>query len=236
MFDEKQAPPEFPEELLAEVNTLIASLRSRLVDRIDLPEPPTGARLFNLVRAYLQAHLRRALTFLDGGYAEFKAGRPLMTDMATRAIYGSVANLCDFSDKLKPLCDKGDLDAIDQLATKSAFVTRIPSFLEKYGAHLQSTNVITQVKQMGKRFPDFVSAYDHLSDVVHPNGLGAIVYFAEIGDAIVTFGDKPEKATAAVHSLCVAAALLGFMEHEMDEIENRLKTLNAALVDKQAVG
>ena len=207
----------------------LTRLRSRLVDRIDLPEPPTGARLFNMIRAYLQAHLRRALTFLDGGYAELLAGRPLITEMATRAIYESVANLCDFADKLKPLCDAGNMEAIDELATKSAFVTRIPSFLDKYGKHLQSTNVVTQVKNMGKRFPDFVEAYDHLSDVVHPNGLGAIVYFAEIGDAVVSFGDKPEKAGGAIHSLCVAATLLGFMELEMDEIEKRLQAINAGL-------
>jgi hypothetical protein len=229
MFERSQFPPEFPDELCDEVNVRIDRLRARLVDRIDLPEPPTGTRLFNLIRAYLQAHLRRALIFLDGGYAEIKAGRPLMTEMATRAIFESVANLCHFADNLKPLCDKGDLDAIDALATKSAFVTRIPSFLEKYGAEMQSTNVVIQVKHMAKRFPDFVGAYDHLSDVAHPNGLGSIIYFADIGDGVVTFGDKPDKAAGAIHSLCVAAALLGYMEYEMDEIEKRLLLLNAAL-------
>jgi hypothetical protein len=228
LFDRSQCPPEFPDELLADVNAIINRLRSRLVTRIDLPEPPTGTRLFNLVRAYLQAHLRRVLTFLDAGHAEFLAGRPLMTEMATRAIYESVANLCDFADKLRPFCDAGDLTAIDELATKAAFVTRIPAFLEKYGKHLQSTSVLTQVQKMAKRFPNFVEAYDHLSDVVHPNGLGAIVYFAEIGDGVVTFGDKPEKAKGAIHSLCVAAAFMAFIEFEMDEIERRLQSLNAA--------
>jgi hypothetical protein len=79
MFERSQFPPEFPDVLCHEVNALIDRLRARLVERIDLPEPPTGTRLFNLIRAYLQAHLRRALTFLDGGYAELNAGRPLMT-------------------------------------------------------------------------------------------------------------------------------------------------------------
>ncbi|WP_316204192.1 hypothetical protein [Bradyrhizobium sp. SZCCHNS3051] len=229
MFERAQAPAEYPDEFLAEVNALVERLRARLVDRIDLPEPPTGTRLFNMIRAYLQAHLRRALTFLNGGHAEYLGGRPLMTEMAARAIYESVANICDFSDKLKPLSDAGDMQGIDELATKSAFVTRIPSFLEKYGEHLQSTNVVTQVKKMSKRFADFVGAYDHLSDVAHPNGLGAIVYFAEIGDGVITFGDKPEKAERAIHSLCIAATLLGFMELEMDEIEKRLQGLNAML-------
>jgi hypothetical protein len=229
IFDREQAPPEYPDELLAEVNALVDRLRAKLVQRIDLAEPPTGVRLFNMIRAYLQAHLRRALTFLDGGHAEYLAGRPLMTEMAARAIYESVANICDFADKLKPLCDSQDFQAIDELATKSAFVTRIPSFLDKYGQHLQSTNVITQVRKMSKRYADFVGAYDHLSDVAHPNGLGAIVYFADIGNDVITFGDKPEKAAGAIHSLCIAATLLGFMELEMNEMERRLKTLNGAL-------
>lgn len=234
MFSREEAPPEYSDELLAEVNALVGRLRARLVDRIDLPEPPTGTRLFNMIRSYLQAHLRRALTFLDGGYAEYLAGRPLMTEMAARAIYESVANLCDYSDKLKPLCDVGNLEAIDALATKSAFVTRIPSFLEKHGKDLQSTNVVTQVQKMAKRFPDFVSAYDHLSDVVHPNALGAIVCFAEISDGVVTFADRPEKRTGAVHSLCIAATLLAFVELEIADIDSRLKTLNTTLATKDS--
>jgi hypothetical protein len=68
LFNESDLPPGVPEEVMHGVNTVIAGLRGRLVKEIVLPEGPLGLRVPNLVRGYLQAHLRRMLTFLDGGY------------------------------------------------------------------------------------------------------------------------------------------------------------------------
>src|SRR5258708_5629546 len=112
-FDKSQCPPETPQDIFDATNELIGRLRAKLVKEIPFPEPPTGIRIFNKVRGYHQAHLRRILTFLDGGLAEYAAGRPLMTELATRAIYENVANLCDFTETLKQLCNELDFDGID---------------------------------------------------------------------------------------------------------------------------
>jgi hypothetical protein len=228
-FDKSQCPPGTPDEVLQLVNLVIDKLRARLGHQINLPEPPTGIRVLNLVRGYLQAHLRRLLTFLDGGYDEYHAGRPLMTELATRAIYENVATLCDFTDKLKPLCDALNIESIEQHVSKAAFVTRIPSFLEKHGEDARAPNILNQIDKMDKRYTNFREAYDHLSDLVHPNGLGAVVYFSTIKDGVMSFVNDAVNPERAIHSLFIAALLLGFVEVEITDVETRLSKLNATI-------
>jgi hypothetical protein len=229
LFDESHLPPGIPEEFMHGMNTVIAGLRGRLVKEIILPEGPLGLRVPNLVRGYLQAHLRRMLTFLDGGHAEYLAGRPLMTELATRAIYENVASLCDFTDKLKPLCEAVDYDGIEKHVTKAAFVTRIPSFIESSGEDLKAPNILTQIDRMTKRYNGFREAYDHLSDIVHPNGLGAIVYFAKMPGDLISFVDDGVTPERAMHSLFAAASLLVFAEVELNAAEKALQKVAAVV-------
>ncbi len=232
VFDESQLPPGMPEELLHGVNGVVARLRGKLVKEIVLPEGLLGLRVPNLVRGYLQAHLRRMLTFLEGGHAEYLAGRPLMTELATRAIYENVASLCDFTDKLKPLCDAVDYAGIEKHVSKAAFVTRIPSFLESSSADLKAPNILTQIDRMTTRYTGFREAYDHLSDIVHPNGLGAVVYFARMPGDLISFVDNAVTPERAIHSLFVAAFLLAFVEVEMNIAEAGLQKVADAVMEQ----
>ncbi len=71
---------------------------------------------------------RRCLTFVEAGVAEPDASRSLAAELCTRAIYESTATICDFTDKLKPLCEANDYAGVEALVSKAAFATRIPSF------------------------------------------------------------------------------------------------------------
>jgi hypothetical protein len=175
------------------------------------------------------------LTFLDGGLAEYVAGRPLMTELATRAIYENVANLCDFTERLKPLCDELDFVGIDDHIMTAAFVTRIPSFLEQQGDSLKAPHILKQIDKMVKRAPTFRQAYDHLSDLVHPNGLGAVVYFSTIENNTMKFVDDAVELRRPVESLFLAAVLFAFVELEVNDIESRLQKLNVVATGIQAI-
>lgn len=221
-------------ELLHGVSVVIARLRGRLVEEIVLPEGPLGLHVPNLVRAYLQGHLRRMLAFLEGGQAEYVAGRPLMTELATRAIYENVATVCDFTDKLKPLCDAVDYAGIEKHVQKATFSTRIPSLLESSGQDLKAPNILSQIDRMMKRYTEFREAYDYLSEIVHPNGLGAVVYFAKMpgtGDRF-SFPDSAANTDRSIQSLFIAASLLTFVETEMDATETALKKVVEAMTTK----
>jgi hypothetical protein len=224
-FSRSEAPPELDDDHLAPINAVIARLRGKLVSQISLPGNARGLRTLNLVRGYLQAHLRRMIMLVDGGHAEFIAGRPLMTEMASRAIYENVANYCDFSEKLKPLCDTENYAAIDVLVRKSSFTARLPTLLSEGDTPVPS--ILGKIDKMNKRYADFRSAYDHLSEIVHPNGLGSIVYFARMSQTELTFFDRAAVPERAIQSLISASFMLLFVDYELIEIESRLQHMEA---------
>lgn len=233
-FDREKRPTEISPEIMDEINALVDRLQARKVAEIKLPEPPLGLRVPNLVRCYLQAHLRRCLTFLDGGVVEIEAGRPLVAELCSRAIYENIAVICDFTETVKPLLDGGDYAGVEKVVTQSAFVTRIPSFLEKHGDEIKAPQILNLIDKLKKRAPTFREEYDHLSDIVHPNGLGAVVYFTKIENAVATFADAGNNPERARTSLIVAALLLAHVELAIDDTEQRLKKLSAEIVAKNA--
>jgi hypothetical protein len=228
-FSRSESPPEVDDDHLEAINAVIARLRGKIVSQISLPGHVRGLRTLNLVRGYLQAHLRRMIMFVDGGHAEHIAGRPLMTELASRAIYENVANYCDFSEKLKPLCETMDYETIDDLVRKSSFTTRLPDLLAEHGKDIAAPNILGQIDRMNRRYPDFRSAYDHLSEIVHPNGLGSVVYFARMSDTELTFFDKAAVPERAIESLISASFMLLFVDYELNEIESRLQRMEANL-------
>jgi hypothetical protein len=190
LFDRNKPSGEITSEVIDDANAVVERLRALRVPQIALPEPGTGLRAPTLVRCYLQAHLRRCLMFLEAGTAEVEAGRPLATELCTRAIYENIATICDFTDKMKALCEAADYSGVEQLVTKAAFVTRIPSFITQHGDDVKAPQILNQIDKMNKRYANFREAYDHLSDIVHPNGMGAVIYFSTIADGCVAFKDS----------------------------------------------
>ena len=161
-----------------------------------------------------------------------------MTELATRAIYENVATVCDFTDKLKPLCDAVDYAGIEKHVQKAAFSTRIPSLLESSGQDLKAPNILSQIDRMMKRYTEFREAYDYLSEIVHPNGLGAVVYFSKMpgtGDRF-SFADSAANTDRSIQSLFIAASLLTFVETEMDATETALKKVVEAMTSPPLSG
>lgn len=80
---------------------------------------------------------------------------------------------------------------------------------------------------MDKSYVNFREAYDHLSDIVHPNGLGAVAYFGTFTYGLAEFnnsGNNPERARG---SLIVATLLLLYVELALALTEQRLQKLSA---------
>ena len=230
MFDRNKITPEIPSQAIDMANAVVERLRNRKVPQIVLPEAGTGLRVCNLVRCYLQAHVRRCLIFIEAGAAELDLDRPLAAELCTRAIYENAATICDFADKLKPLCEAVDYEGVETHVTKAAFATRIPSFLEKQGEDAKAPNVLTQIDKMNRRYSNYRTAYDHLSDIVHPNGLGAVVYFGKFTEpGIMSFFDvgTSESAERARASLIVAALMLLHVELALQQTDERLERLSA---------
>jgi hypothetical protein len=226
-FDRTKPSDYITSEAIDDANAIVERFRSYRRSRIVLPEPGTGLRVPNLVRCYLQAHIRRCLTFVEAGAAEIEAHRPLAAELCSRAIYENVATICDLADKLRPLCEAVDYAGVEQLVTKAAFATRIPSFIEQHGEDVKAPQILNQIDKMDKRYASFRNAYDHLSDIVHPNGLGAVAYFGRLTDGLAEFKDSGNNPGRARDSLIIATLLLLHVELALALTEQYLQRLSA---------
>ena len=88
---------------------------------------------------------------------------------------------------------------------------------------------------MNRRYPDYRTAYDHLSDIVHPNGLGAVVYFGTFSEnGVMPFDDAgvSKSQERARSSLILAVLMLLHVELALIQTEERLKKLSADMTAK----
>jgi hypothetical protein len=229
-FDVTKLPYSLDPILVQVANRSVEALRTREVSEIPLAEPPHGFRLSNKVRTFIQANIRRCLTFIEGGLAEYNAGRPLIADQCSRSIYENVAAFHDFCEKLKPILATTDYKKIDDMIMRTAFATRVVQWLDVHGQEYQAINIITQINKLARIKPVYGEAFERLCDIVHPNGLGTVVYFSTVDQAsgmarLTDIGNDPDRAYA---SLVLAASLLLRFENDISELEPMLKTLTAS--------
>jgi hypothetical protein len=223
LFDPNIIPAECGNpEYIAAVNTFIDQFRER---RVPFLSVAGAARTANLVRCYIQSHIRRCIEYIEAGHSEFYAGRCLVTYACARANFENIAAFCDFGSSLIPLLEAGDHKGIREFVETRALSTRIPSFIQEHGETLSARNILTQIDKMNQKYEQFRTAYDHLSDFVHPNGLGAVVHFMSIDDGMATFHDFGKNPHEALSELIASGFLLGYMEIAIGEIEQRLSCL-----------
>ena len=229
-FDPNKFPYGLDPKAVEGANAAIAKLWVRRLAEIHLAEPPHGYRLSNKIRLYTQAIIRRCLVCVEGGLAEYHAGRPLITDQCSRSIYENVAAFLDFAGKLKPLIEAGNHAGIDDLIMRTAFATRVESWLESHGPEYEAVNVITLIRKLAKKNTLYGEAFERLCDIVHPNGLGSVVYFCQIdeksGLATISWGgNDPDKAYV---SLVLAALLMLHIELALEDLDPMLVKLTAS--------
>jgi hypothetical protein len=233
VFNKDDVPPEFNDDILKTLNEMIDRFRSALVPSVELRDPELGIRTPNLIRCYLLAHIWRIITFIDGGLSEHRAGRPLMADMAARAIKEDIACIVCFMDDIGPLLEAGDLEAVDKFVTNAAFATRVPDWIKEHGREVEAQNILKAIDKMTKVLREYRSGYDRLSDIVHPNGLGATIYFSQIEESVAHFGVSERASNSAMNSLATASLGLIIVQRSIQETEERIERFRELLKAQQ---
>jgi hypothetical protein len=228
-FDPAKTPYSLSPVLVEAANQAVGQLRARKVSSIVIKEPPTGYRLSNLVRMYTQAYIRRCLTFVDGGMAEHEADRFLLTEQCSRSIYETVASYYDFSRKLMKLLENPNHQELHDFIIARTFATRVPAFLATHGEAIKAPNVLTQLEKLSKNTPNVMEAYERLCDIVHPNGMGAAIYFSKIDETDTAhFTDGGNDSDRTYSSFVMACARLLYFNRCIDELEPLLVELTAS--------
>jgi hypothetical protein len=180
-------PTTIPNHVVSEggvthVNAIFDRLQAQRVDQMQIAESGSGFRLSSMIRAYTQAHLRRSLMFIEGARDEFFSGRGLVALASVRAIFENVAAYCDFERQLQTLVSEGDIRKIHGFVRSRAFATRKENLIEHAGTDaVRAINILTQIDKMKPLRASYRDDYDHLCELTHPNGLGALVYFQSFG-------------------------------------------------------
>ncbi|QIP05984.1 hypothetical protein [Bradyrhizobium symbiodeficiens] len=209
-------------ETIDSANAIVDHVRSLLVDQIDTRGPTLGYTVAAYANSYFQAHMRRALEFLDGGMEELENGRALITAACARSILESVACFHDFCRRLTLILDEGDTVKALNFITGQAFATKLTQLHDQDRSNV-ATNIVTQLDRLNKTVPGLREVYDQLSEVTHPNGLGAAAHFVHLdaNTGVACFGPSDRHQANMVRLLGVAH-FLGQMVQDMRALSERM--------------
>jgi hypothetical protein len=213
-----------------QLNATFDRLTARMVDKIKLPEPGSGFRASNLIRVYLQSHLRRMLQLTEAAFTEFFDGRGVVAIMCARGLYEGLATVTDFEKELKVLLQGGDLNVIFQFTKEKAHATKIQDWITKMGnQNLTAKNVLTMVDKLKTIRSNVPDEYSFLSEIAHPNGVGAVGFFANMSspEDVAYFDDSGPDVHADLQWIFVASYFLSHFEQVMYRIEAELPALSA---------
>jgi hypothetical protein len=209
-------------------NEGIGRLREHLADEIHTHVIPDWF-VRSQTKVFFQGHIRRALMLIDGGYEAYLSGKDLVSIICVRSIYETVACVFDFCDRLYAHLDEGDFEATGGFIHMRLMATRSKELLEDVendGLDYSAPNILGQIDRFSKHVGGARQDYDHLSEMVHPNSLGAALYFSEEEQidedrGVVKFAGVPNTHDAG-RWLVKAGLLLSLMEVAISLTERRL--------------
>jgi hypothetical protein len=118
--------------------------------------------------------------FIEGGNEAYLSGRDLVSIICARAIFETVACVFDFCERLYDHLNGNDFEKTAQFVLERLLAVRSKEFLEDPDEFdFTATNVLTQIDRFSKQLPGIRARYDLLSEITHPNSLGAVLYFSE---------------------------------------------------------
>lgn len=230
LIDASLVPREvFPRKAIDDLNALYDRVEARKVEKIVLPESQSGFRTSNLIRVYCQANLRRCLVLASSSYGLFFIENGLVSLMAARAIYETVAVFLEFERQLAAIVKTGTLQEIMKFVQKKAFATRSAKMIAKHGEHLKARNIQTDIQKLTSVRKKAEEEWSFLSEHTHPAGFGTLLYFAEKlkdEDAYI-FQDGGPDPHADLQWILVSIKLLEEFEKALDRIEAALPALSA---------
>lgn len=212
------------------LNEAFDRLSAKLVAEIKIPEPVSGFRASNLIRVYLQSHLRRMLQLTEAALNEFFDGRGVPAILCARGLYEGLATVTDFEKELKVLLTAGDIQAVFQFTKEKAHATKKKDWIAKLGnTNVTAKNVVTMVGKLTNIRSNVPEEYDFLSEIAHPNGVGAVGFFTSMNNPedVAYFSDSGPDPKADLQWVIIAAYFLTHFEQVMDRIEAELPALSA---------
>jgi hypothetical protein len=230
MFDKTEIPPDTPMfEHIDAINLSINRVRSSLKEYIDIESIEDTAMIQSQVGIFFQAHLRRALAFLEGGKHAMDAGHGLLALTAIRCLYESAACIHDFSNHVIKLIDAGNIPDAVRLAHQRSLAQRFEVKEKNTDMYdYTAVNILKQIDALDKVVRGARRDYDQLSEFVHPNAHGSVYYFMQPGaDNIVKFGSPADERIQIIGLFLAGASLFSLIEDDVARFQIKMLELMA---------
>jgi hypothetical protein len=230
MFTKAEIPPNNPlYEQVDDINRSISHVRSFLSEKVDIDSIEDIPMLHSQVDIFFQAHLRRALAFLEGGKHALDAGHGLVAITAVRCLFESTACIHDFCNRIIRLIDNGNIPDAVRLAHVRSFAQRFEVMERNTDMYdYTAVNILTQIDALNRRVPDARRSYDQLSEIVHPNAHGALFYFLQPKESDnVHSGAPKDERTHTIGLLLVGASLFSVIADDLLRFQSKVLELMA---------
>lgn len=218
MFDKTRISPDTAMfEQVEAINLYIDRVRHTLKDSVDMDPLDDVSMIRGQAEVFFQAHLRRALAFLDGGKYALDAGHGLVALTAVRCLYESAACIHDFCNQVIKLIDADQVSDAIRLAHQRSLAQRF-EVKRKNTAEYDYTavNILKQIDAMDKVVPQARRDYDQLSEFVHPNAHGSVYYFMQpTNDESIGFGSPEDESSRMMGLFLSGASLFSLIESDL---------------------
>ena len=196
-----------------DINSAISAVRSRLSNEINTSGPNWNFWILTYARRYLQAHMRRALMFLDGGMHALDGGYGLVAITCARSLDELAACIYDFCTKFCDMISAKDIDGAARLVHERSLYVRFEEFRPVLDGHnLNPPSIMKFIDAMELEVPGARRSYEQLSEVVHPNAFGALLYFENEDNGVARYNNNPNPD--GTYSLLLSSASLFSLIHK----------------------
>jgi hypothetical protein len=171
--------------------------------------------------ALLQQSLLFRITMLAIGCADaWNSGNLVSSVLSARALLETIALCEETIIQLKASADTGDVDAIDDLASRQLFSTRNDELIADQTGY-RATNVLTFIDKLDKKLSGVRESYDFLSEWCHPNASGHLLTYGEINKqtGTVRFSEASDRAKGIQGHIVTCFMLILFTERAMDHFD-----------------
>jgi hypothetical protein len=230
MFTKSEIPPDdLSFELVDDINLSIARVRSFLTENVAIDSIENLPMLNSEVEIFFQAHLRRALAFLEGGKHALDAGHGLIAITAARCLFESAACIHDFTNQVIKLVEADNIPDAVRLAHQRSFAQRFEVKAQNTDMYdYTAVNILKQIDALGNAIPNARRSYDQLSEIVHPNATGALGYFARVGEGErIHFGKLEDEKSKSMGFFLRGASLFSLIVDDLLRFQRTMLELMA---------
>lgn len=171
--------------------------------------------------ALLQQSLLYRITMLAAGCADaWNAGNLVASVLSARALLETIALCEEAVAQISARADAGEVDAIDDLASRQLFSTRDEGRIADQ-AGFRATNVLTFIDKLDKKIAGVRESYDFLSEWCHPNGSGHLFTYGEMNRETgeVRFSEACDRVKGIQAHVVTSFMMILFTERAMDRFD-----------------